>query len=122
MSLYNMVHGFNPLSLELMGVLGIDYKTVERFRDACISKYKGEFVIRIFCRTGGPNRAHHKNTVLVDHSLYLADEDDQFDDTYAYYYFKLPGDLMRQIAIDGVDLASVADTMTLKEKLDALKL
>lgn len=122
MSLYNMVHGFNPLSLDLMGVLGIDYKTVERFRDACISKYKGDFVIRVFCRTGGPNRDAHKNSVLTEHTLYITDEDDPFDSTYAYYYFKLPADLLRQIAVDGVDLAGVADTTTLKEKLDALKL
>jgi hypothetical protein len=118
MSLYNMLHGFNPNAPALLHALKLDHKTIERFRDASFAKKDEQYVIHIFCRTGGGNREAYPNTVLVEHPLYISDEDDDFDSTYAHYYFKVPDEVLKEIAEQGLTIEELVDPETLKEKTD----
>lgn len=86
MSLYNMLFGKNPDTKEILALLGLEESQIERFRDCFVENDK----ILIFTRTGGGNREYYPNEALVNHPNYLYDEDDEFDPTYAYYYFSLP--------------------------------
>lgn len=76
-----------------------------RFRDAWVEKGDdGEPVIVIYTRNGGGNRecyCHDHPEVgclekviedLQAHPLYLSDEDDDFDGTYATFRFRCPDD------------------------------
>lgn len=88
MNLYNMLFGKNPNTKEILAVLGLDELAIERFRDCYVDKAEGQIVI--FTRTGGGNREYYPNERLVKHPNYLYDEDDEYDTTYAYYYFSIP--------------------------------
>jgi hypothetical protein len=83
---------------------------VARFRDAWVEKGDdGEPVIAVYTRTGGGNRecfceeygrAHPDpdcylaaNEALAAHPLYLRDADDDFDSTYATFYFRSPPEI-----------------------------
>jgi len=63
-----------------------------RYRDICLSKWKGECVICVTTRNGGANRTayYYIYDILKHHPNYLGDEDDDFDNTYAYIYFSVP--------------------------------
>lgn len=86
MSFYNMLFGKNPNAEELLSVLGLEECQIERFRDCYVEDNK----IVILTRTGGLNRETWQNEVLINHPCYLYDKDDDYDNTYAYYYFSLP--------------------------------
>lgn len=118
MSLYNMLHGFNANAAKLLQSLELDPRTIDRFRDASFAKKDEQFVIHIFCRTGGGNREDYPNTVLVEHPLYISDEDDDFDCTYAHYYFKVPESVLKEVADQGLTMEELVDPETLKEKTD----
>lgn len=106
MGLYNLVFGQNPTSDYLLGLLGLSKSTVGRFRDCWVTE-KGN--IAVYTRNGGGNRGCWNafagregdeckqgcpgctiNFILPKHPLYLYDEDDDFDRTYATIYFKAP--------------------------------
>lgn len=84
---------------------------VGRFRDAWVEKGDdGEPVIAIYTRNGGGNREDYEGVIadLQDHSLYLRDADDDFDRTYATFYFRTPDELreeFRAIASEPVDMS-----------------
>lgn len=97
MSLYNMLFGINNLAPYLLKILQIDKKDIPRFRDCFISE--GEIVIHT--RTGGENRDYYDspneeniegpwNCNLLDNEFYIRNEDDDFDSTYANFYFRFP--------------------------------
>lgn len=88
MSLYNMLFGKNPDTSTILSCLGLKESDIERFRDCHIDGKNGRIII--LTRTGGGNREAYPNTALVQHPLYLYDKDDDFDSTYARYYFSLP--------------------------------
>lgn len=114
MSLYNTLHGKNPLSIIILKVLGLDDSTekVGRFRDIWISKDRNEIIL--YTRNGGGNRECWEyegcvdignvddplkhdpkclvrvNYELTKHPLYLRDFDDEYDCTYASFVFKMP--------------------------------
>jgi len=93
MSLYNMLFGVNPLAGILLAMLAIDYKTVPRFRDCFLYEHDdGKRTIAIHTRTGGGNREDYweENEAMAQHPLYMYDEDDDFDCTYATFYYRLP--------------------------------
>lgn len=104
--LYNVVasdgHEFERGSV-LLAVLG--NPDVGRFRDAWVEKSDDGPVVAIYTRNGGGNRecwcdkGDHatygactaiKGEALTHHPLYLRDADDEFDRTYATYYFRVP--------------------------------
>lgn len=106
MSLYNMLFGKNPAYLILLKCLGYSESDIPRFRDCFVNDNK----IIIHTRTGGGNRDYYDspeafernkydpedirsgpwNSDLRKHPNYLNDEDDDFDCTYANFYFSFP--------------------------------
>lgn len=99
MSLYNMLFGINDLTPFLLGVLGIEQNNIPRFRDCFLS----DGYIVIHTRTGGGNREYYDypndenqegpwNSTLRDNEYYISDNDDEFDCTYANFYFRFPNE------------------------------
>jgi len=94
MSLYNTMFGVNPYTPLLLGILGTDYRSVPRFRDAFVQN--GEIVI--YTRTGGGNRETYdapdcqapSNADLRKLPGFLRDYDDDFDSTFAYFHYAVP--------------------------------
>ena len=103
MSMYNMIHGQNPLSVIYLKMLGLSPDDVGRFRDC----YLNGDEIAVYTRNGGGNRESYEEVFaeLEEHENYLRDEDDEFDCTYATIYFSIPAQyeadvLMIKLAID----------------------
>ena len=89
MSLYNAMNGFNPCCLLIMPMLGRKQEEYPRFRDCFVSDDKKH--IDIYTRVGGGNR----NTGYGEEELYKDENfvetfDDDFDNTYGTYRFKVP--------------------------------
>lgn len=133
MSLYNIVHGFNPLAVPLLESLGLYPITpiVDRFRDAALydkDLERGQYLIRIITRTGGPNREAYQESIerLTKHELFVREEDDDWDNTYMYFFFNLPPSISEGLA-EAVGEAPhkvrmAIDNMNMKEKSEiALK-
>lgn len=111
MSLYNALFGKNKYGNALLAILGLTESDVPRFRD-CYLDEKGRIVI--YTRTGGGNRKAHDSEELCRESYpeyfdggeddpsgpwnsdlravpgFLFDKDDDFDCTYASFYFNPP--------------------------------
>lgn len=88
MSLYNLVHGENPFASVLLSMLGITRDDVPRYRD-CF--WTGEQIV-VHTRTGGGNRDDYEdgNSFLQGLPTYISDADDDYDSTYANFYFTVP--------------------------------
>lgn len=88
MSLYNMVHGVNPNTAQLMNLLQLTTGDFGRFRDV----YLKDGCIVVHTRCGGGNREDYQEVfdMAMEHPWYDSDEDSDFDCTYADIYFKLP--------------------------------
>jgi len=112
----------------LLTILG--NPTVKRFRDAWTEKGSdGEPVIAIYTRQGGGYRecycdtvdmlassTHNPegcnaacNTALAAHPLYLRDADDDFDRTYATFYFRVPPEYRDALAASAVDPVNMSE-------------
>lgn len=107
----------------LLGMLGSP--VVGRFRDAWVEKSADGPVIAIYTRQGGgnrecycdsePERAHVPgqcyaacNEALAAHPLYLRDADDDFDRTYATFYFRAPQEwreVLAEAAVEPVNMS-----------------
>jgi len=89
MSLYNTLFGVNELAPVLLKCLNLDAYDVPRFRDCFFAK---DNTICIHTRTGGGNREEYEseNEWLASHEYYIYDEDDEYDCTYANFYFHYP--------------------------------
>ena len=89
---------------------------VARYRAAWVEKSEAGPVIAIYTRQGGGNREcycadygrEHPdpscyaacNEALAKHPLYLRDQDDGFDATYATFYFRAPAELPASVPAD----------------------
>lgn len=113
-----MLHGVNPNAPALLSALKLNPAEIDRLRDVSFGKDGEEIVVHIFCRTGGGNREDYPNTKLVEHPLYIRDFDDDFDCTYAHYYFRLPEEVKTEVEAQGLKLEELVETETLKEKTD----
>jgi hypothetical protein len=112
----------------LLAVLGFEsYGDVGRYRDSWVEKDPdGEPVIAVYTRNGGGNRECWADgedepcagdctgciaTVrLPAHPMYLRDRDDDFDSTYATFYFRAPEeyrDQLAEVAQDPVNMSEV---------------
>jgi len=117
----------------LLGMLGDP--VVARFRDAWVEKGEDGPVIAIYTRQGGgnrecycdsePGRAHvpgqcHAacNEALAAHPLYLRDADDDFDATYATFYFRAP-EQWREV-LDGAAVEPVNMSERWQEAIDRI--
>lgn len=114
MSLYNLLYGTNVAAPVLMAALGIDESNVPRFRDCYLTKDKK--YIAIHTRTGGGNRDMYEHPVRSRENYpeyyqegkesdwptgpwnsdlrklpgFQYDKDDDYDETYATFYFDVP--------------------------------
>jgi len=86
MSLYNLLFGVNQLAPVLLKILGIKKEEIERFRDCFISNGR----IAVYTRTGGNNRETWPNKTLTTHKYFIHTYDDDYDETYATFYFTVP--------------------------------
>jgi len=128
MSLYNLLFGENKASPMLLKMLGIEREKIPRYRDCMILDGK----IVIHTRTGGGNREYYDspntenvdgpwNTTMYENPYFLYDADDDFDCTYANFYFKFPEDYKDDLEA----LNKIIDQYTPSEKwmllIEALK-
>ena len=107
MTMYRMMHGVNPRPGTLLMALGLTEANVPRFRNAYLGTYKNTPASAIYTRMGGGCRRHwdgeetpegpecdcpgcRAEHVLAGHRNYLGDADDEFDNTYATYWFAAP--------------------------------
>jgi hypothetical protein len=84
---------------------------VGRFRDIWVENHDGEPVIAIYTRNGGPNREDQAEAIesMRSNPLYLRDADDEFDSTYATFYFRAPEryrDMLAGIMQEPVDMSA----------------
>jgi hypothetical protein len=88
MSLYNTLFGFNPASRILLGMIGLTPADIPRFRDVFLR----DNMIVIYTRTGGANRKEYAkhNARLRGKKYFLGDEDDSFNNTFAYFNYSIP--------------------------------
>ncbi len=137
MGLYNVLHGVNASSEELLSMLDLGTKyPIGRFRDIWVSE-DGEKII-LFTRNGGGNRECYANErcgtndpdcfydspiycpvianrELKKHPNYLKDYDDDYDCTYAYFEFSVPDSFKERVK----EIArQQGRPKTLKEKSD----
>lgn len=90
MSLYNQIFGRNPFAGILLSAIGLRHEDIARFRDCHLSQDRKHVIV--LTRTGGGNREHYRdgNALLETHPLYVRDQDDEFDPTYAMFEFHVP--------------------------------
>lgn len=88
--LYNALFGEHGDADPLLKLLGISREEVPRYR-SCF--WDGEHIV-IHTRTGGGNREEYEvaNDELTALPGYVRDEDDDFDCTYANFYYKPPAE------------------------------
>lgn len=88
MSLYNIMNGFNPACVVIMPMLGRKENEYPRFRDCWVTE---ENNIAIYTRVGGNNRGcGFGEEKLYEDENFIKTYDDDFDNTYATYEFKVP--------------------------------
>jgi hypothetical protein len=128
MSLYNMVHGVNPLAGVLLNSLDFGHGDIKRLRDAALYNKDlkdGEYLIRIITRTGGPNRSAYQDSIdkLTTHPAFIRIEDDSYDSTYMYAFFRLPDYILaglKEAVKTHPELVQEAiDNKSIKEKTDS---
>lgn len=88
LDLYNNVNAEKALA-----AIGLTTADVERFRGAGVED--GNIIVH--ARTGGGNRESYPNEKLTSNKYYLYDRDDDFDSTYADYFFSIPDELRAEI-------------------------
>lgn len=86
--LYNVVFGQDDNALQLVALLeSVQGFDVGRFRDAWVETDGGRLLIRVHTRNGGGNREDCDDGSMQDHPWYERDEDNDYDPTYADYWF-----------------------------------
>lgn len=103
----------------LLGLLG--NPDPGRYRDAWVEKDEGgRPIIAVYTRNGGGNREHDgceenacvgcRGEAFAAHELHIRNVDDEFDSTYATYYFEFPDDGAREtfaeVAVEHVDTSA----------------
>lgn len=108
MSLYNMINGFNPSCIFFMPMLGRKQEEYPRFRDCFLTE---ENNIAIYTRVGGGNRnIGYGEEELYKDPNFIRTYDDDYDETYGTYEFKVPEKWKADFAkiING-DMRAVSD-------------
>lgn len=92
MSLYNMIHGVNQATFYIAPLLELGHpETLPRFRDCFLNTDKPDLEIHIYTRVGGGNRNEgFGEEIFYNHPDYLTTFDDDFDNTFATYTFRVP--------------------------------
>lgn len=106
-----MLHGMNPTVFVFLPMLGLHPEAYPRFRDAFIGKVSrdmeseihpllgpdkkienDEEFITVYTRTGGEHRQRfiEENKIMSEHPCFVETYDDEFDNTFAFWIFKIP--------------------------------
>ena len=89
MSLYNAVMGFNLACVLILPMLGKKQEEYPRFRDCFVGEDNNSIVV--FTRVGGGNRhCGFGEEELYEDENFIKTWDDNYDETYGYYEFKVP--------------------------------
>lgn len=90
--LYNVLYGYNSACFWILPMLNRKAEEYPRFRDCYIEELKdGEYCIVIYTRVGGNNRGcGYGEEELYKDPLFIETVDDEDDDTYAEYKFRVP--------------------------------
>jgi hypothetical protein len=118
MSMYNLVFGMNAHSDLLLSFLGLTKGDFGRFRDTYLTE---DGKIAVYTRLGGGNRDDYEDIIgkLQKHPNYEGDTDDDFDCTYATFYFSIP-DKYKEIA-DAMPKQGESTDERWVKKLDEIK-
>lgn len=105
--LYNVLFGMNKEADVLLHLLGKDRGSFGRFRDA----YLSDNCIVVYTRCGGGNRDDYEDVFneMRDHPLYKYDEDDDYDSTYASFYFDFPEEYADDLKTQSKEILSPSD-------------
>ena len=89
MSLYKRLFGENEEAPAILGFAGLTRGMFMRYRD-CFLNPDGT-VVTVITRIGGGNRNEYRQAHIniKRHPNYIRDYDDDFDDTYCYFEFKV---------------------------------
>lgn len=89
MSLYTQLFGENKEAKAILGFANLTREMFPRYRDVFLAD-KGTNVI-VYTRIGGPNRNDYKQQIktIRQHKQFIKDYDDEHDNTYAYFEFKV---------------------------------
>lgn len=119
MSLYNALFGVQSTADAALAMLGITREQPPRFRDAYFTMQEERPVIVVHTRTGGGNRESYEseNDWMSTLPGFLYDRDDDFDCTYADFFYKVP-EAHRQAVADA--LAESGNPASPAEKWQAL--
>ena len=97
MSLYNALFGFNPACVCILPLLGRKMEEYPRFRDCFVNK---DDQIVVYTRVGGNNRdCGFGEEELYKDPNFVETYDDDFDNTYGYYVFKVPEEWKSDFAL-----------------------
>jgi len=101
MSMYNVIFGMNPDADKLLSLLGKTSVDFGRFRNI----YLEDGYIVVHTRCGGGNREDYEDVFdeMAEHPWYSHDADQDFDNTYADIYFKVPEKDLVMVALQGIN-------------------
>ena len=121
MSLYNALFGENPVARVLKLIYKLDIEDgyeIGRYRDIYIKDDK----CVLYTRNGGGNTEVYKkeNNKLRGHKHYITDYEDELDNTYLYFEFKLTEELKENKLVYENILAAQGDTSSVSEKFKKL--
>lgn len=76
----------------ILKLVWIVKEEIPRLRWIEVTEQNWDYCLHLHTRSGGWNREwlHDENLKLQENPNYLYDEDDEFDSTYADFYFKVP--------------------------------
>lgn len=89
MALYTQLFGENKEATSILGFANLNREMFPRYRDVFLCD-DGNNVI-VYTRIGGPNRNNYKQQIknIKQHKQFIKDYDDEYDNTYAYFKFKV---------------------------------
>ena len=83
-----MINGFNPACFYILPMLGRKENEYPRFRDCFVTE---DHNIAVYTRVGGGNRnCGYGEEMLYEDETFIDTYDDEYDNTYATYVFKVP--------------------------------
>jgi hypothetical protein len=121
--MFNLMFGPTEYKRPVAILGGVDHERIGRFRDLWVEQIMPDsFVIAIYTRTGGNNRADYQDWIQYAQSLptYIEDADDGFDNTYATFRFRVT-DAGKHAYLDALHAEDPEETGTMEELREVLR-
>lgn len=92
----------------------VNIEDAGRYRDCWIERWPDGLVIAVYTRNGGHNRKEYAGVIkaMQGNPDYVSDADDSLDNTYATFYFTIPGwvkkvrNTLASMAVAPVDMSA----------------